>query len=117
MLSRLIIFAFLGISLGFRTSSNIRVFHTKSVLNSYNNENINEVFEPFKDLNFLSTYNPSSTLNDDKKIINKACNGMEYNKVLPAMSLLAILGFAGDADAVDLDVIDAPLQGIALYSR
>jgi hypothetical protein len=114
MLSKLIIFAFLGISLGFQRSSNVRFLHSKSVLNSYNNEKIDGEFEPFKDSDFLSMYNLSTS---DDKIINKASNSMQYHKVLPAMSLLAILSLAGNADAVDLTVVDAPLQGIALYSR
>jgi hypothetical protein len=114
MLSKLIIFAFLGISLGFQRSSNVRFLRSKSVLNSYNNEKINGEYEPFKDSDFLSIYDPSTS---DDKTIKKASNSMQYHKVLPAMSLLAILSLAGNVDAVDLNVVDAPLQGMALYLR
>ena len=97
-------------------------------INSGGSDSNAKIFNPFAESAFLKEADASvstSYANEqcnqinfsqgsiDKSDVNSGSS--EYSKTIPALSMLAVLGMAGSADAAD--VIAAPLHGFQLYAR
>lgn len=72
-----------------------------------------ETFYPFtgQQLSTISDQLPSSLVSNKEKY----SLSNEFLRAAPALSALAVMGIAGNADAADS--IPIPLHGIELYSR
>lgn len=103
--------SFLSINLGYLQTRVGLKSQQSRVLFSIHKDS--DAFYPFtgQQLSTASAQLPSSPISNDEKYIPSK----EFLRAAPALSALAVLGAAGNADAADS--ISAPLQGIELYSR
>ena len=113
LLSNVILLTFLSSSFAYFLQPNARVIHrSRFTLSSSNNIHETEVFNPFLSTNILS--DSSSTVTSDVPIENDISS--KYSSVLPVLSIFALLGMSGAADA-SVDAVAVPLQGFQLYIR
>ena len=112
MLTGVILLSFLSINLGYlRPLKGLKGQHTKVL---FNTKKDSEIFYPFTSQQLstaTSEQSPlASLLSDETNRLSR-----ELLRAAPALSALAVMGTAGNADAADS--ITAPLQGFELYSR
>lgn len=111
MFSGVILLSFLSINLGYlQTLKGLRSQQTKVLFSSQKDS---VTFYPFtgQQLSTTSDQLPSSLLSKEVKY----SSSNEFLRAAPALSALAVMGIAGNADAAD--AIPIPLHGIELYSR
>ena len=111
MFSGVILLSFLSINLGYlQTRVGLKSQQSRVLFSTHKDS---DTFYPFsgQQLSTASAQLPSSPISNDEKYIPSK----EFLRAAPALSALAVLGAAGNADAADS--ITVPLQGIELYSR
>lgn len=114
MSTRILLLAFLSITFGyFQPSRNLRVTPQSRIFFSCPNDDIS-AFDP------LGWSQPETAV--EPALIPSSCSPNNHasfrniNRILPALSLLAVLGMGQSADAV-ADPLLVPMKGIELYSR
>lgn len=111
MFSGVILLSFLSINLGYlQTRAGLKGQQSRVLFSTHKDS---ETFYPFtrQQLSTTSAQLPSSPISNDEKYRPSK----EFLRAVPALSALAVVGVAGNADAADS--ITVPLQGIELYSR
>ena len=108
--SSLIITSLLSSSIAFILPSNLRTTSCSKTLASCSTNTV-DVFDPFRGTNFLTGESQTLQIN-----VDESDYGIKYRKLLPALSLLALIGMSSGADAT-VDAIGVPLHGFQLYGR
>jgi hypothetical protein len=114
MSSKILLLAFLSITFGyFQPSRNLRVTPQPKVVFSCNNDEISR-FDPLGWAHLETAIEPTSIPSSSSH--NNHASFRNINRILPALSLVAILGMGESADAV-ADPLLVPMKGVELYSR